>query len=165
MERWSIAKSRTIFNFLIKEMFNSKKTNKTVSNQTNQSPSVNIISEGTKLKGNLHSNSDIRVSGTVIGEAISKGKVIITGHGEVKGNVTSSDADIAGKVEGDVKVNSKLVLRKDAVVDGNIYTKSLVVEEGAQINGTCKMGADVKNLSQHNDADYAEETKVKGATA
>jgi cytoskeletal protein CcmA (bactofilin family) len=146
-------------------MFNTNKTKKTVSNSTNQSPSVNIINEGTKIKGNIHANSDIRVSGTVVGEAISKGKIILTNNGEVKGNVSSADADIAGKVEGDVKVNSRLILRKEAIIDGNIYTKSLVVEEGAQINGTCKMGTDVKNLSQHNDADYAEETKLKGAQA
>ena len=146
-------------------MFNKNKTSNTVSNSTNQSPSVNIINEGTKIKGNLHANSDIRVSGTVIGEAVSKGKIILTNNGEVKGNVSSSDADIAGKVEGDVKVSSRLILRKEAIIDGNIYTKSLVVEEGAQINGTCKMGTDVKNLSQHNDANYAEETKLKGAKA
>jgi cytoskeletal protein CcmA (bactofilin family) len=146
-------------------MFNTKKKSNTVSNTTNQSPSVNIINEGTKIKGNLHANSDIRISGSVIGEAVSKGKIILTNNGEVKGNVSSSDADIAGNVEGDVKVSSKLILRKDAVIDGNIFTKALVVEEGAQINGTCKMGADIKNLSQHNDADYAEETKIKGAQA
>ncbi len=144
-------------------MFNSNKTNTIVSTTTNQSPSVNIISEGTKLKGNIHSASDIRISGSVHGEATSKGKLIITENGTIKGNVSSSDADVAGKVEGDVRVNSKLVLRQSAVIDGNIYTKTLIVEEGAQINGTCKMGADVKHLSQHNDAEYAQETKLKEA--
>ena len=146
-------------------MFNTKKTSKTVSNSTSQSPSVNIINEGTKIKGNIHASSDIRVSGTVVGEAISKGKIILTNNGLVKGNISTSDADIAGKVEGDVKVSSRLILRKDAVIDGNIYTKSLVVEEGAQINGTCKMGSDIKNLSEHYDANYAEETKLKGVQA
>jgi cytoskeletal protein CcmA (bactofilin family) len=144
-------------------MFNTNKMSKTVTNSANQSPSVNIINEGTKIKGNVHANSDIRISGTVVGEAISKGKIILTNNGEVKGNISSSDADIAGKVEGDVKVSNRLILRKEAIIDGNLYTKSLVVEEGAQINGSCKMGTDVKNLSQHNDADYAEETKLKGA--
>ncbi|HAH52269.1 MAG TPA: polymer-forming cytoskeletal protein [Balneola sp.] len=146
-------------------MFNKNKKSKTVSNSTNQSPSVNIINEGTKIKGNLHASSDIRVSGTIVGEAISKGKIILTNNGLVKGNVSSSDADIAGKVEGDVRVSSRLILRKEAIVDGNIFTKTLVVEEGAQINGTCKMGSDVKTLSHDNDADYAEETQLKGVKA
>lgn len=165
MEKWSLSKSNLIFNILVR-MFNSKKKSKAVSNNSsNQSPAVNIIGEGTKLKGNLHANSDIRISGSIVGEAISKGKIIITSNGSVSGNVTSADADVAGRIEGDIRVHSKLVLRKDAVVDGNIFTKSLIIEEGAQMNGTCKMGAGIKNISQKNDSEYAEETKVKNVTA
>lgn len=147
-------------------MFNTNKTKKTVSNNTtNQTPSVNIISEGTKLTGTLQSNSDIRVSGSVRGEAISKGKLIITDSGTVKGNITSNEADIAGKIEGDVLIHTKLILRQSAVIDGNIFTKTLIVEEGAKINGACKMGTDVKSLSSVSDAEYASETILKTAKA
>lgn len=142
-------------------MFNKKLTKNNVSAVNNQSPSVNIISEGTKLKGNINSSSDIRISGTVDGEAISKGKIIVTENGSVLGNISSVDADVAGKTEGDVRVSNKLVLRQSAVIDGNIYTKTIIVEEGAQINGAVKMGADVKSISQNSDVDYANETKLK----
>lgn len=147
-------------------MFNSNKKGKKVSSQQNNtSPSVNIISEGTKLKGNLHAHTDIRIGGIVEGEAISKGKLIITSNGKVSGNVTASDADIAGRVEGEVKVSNRLVLRKDALIDGNIHTKTLIVEEGAQINGSCKMGESTKTLSQQNDADYEKGTHLKSKAA
>ncbi len=146
-------------------MFNSNKPGPKVSTQQNTSPSVNIISEGTKLKGNLHAIADIRIGGTVDGEAISKGKLIITDKGKVIGNVTSSDADIAGRVEGEVKVSNKLILRKDAIVDGNIYTKTLIVEEGAQINGACRMGEGSKELSQSSDADFEKGTHLKAKAA
>lgn len=147
-------------------MFNkNKKKKKAVSNNTlnNKIPTVNIISDGTKVKGNIQTASDIRVSGTIIGEAISKGKVIVTDSGLMKGNTTCENADIAGKIEGDIRVKNKLVLRQSAVVDGNIFTKTLIVEEGAQINGACKMGIDSHNLSQNNDAQFAEETQLKSA--
>lgn len=147
-------------------MFNSKKTGIKVSTQQNTSLSVNIISEGTKLKGNISSHSDIRISGVVEGEAISKGKLIITDKGKILGNVTSSDADIAGKVEGEVRVSNRLFLRKDATIDGNIYTKTLVVEEGAQINGACRMGEGTSKLSSVSDSDYEKGTHIKSkATA
>ncbi len=146
-------------------MFNSNKPGIKVSNQQNTSPSVNIISEGTKLKGNLHAKADIRIGGTVDGEAISKGKLIITDKGRVVGNVTSSDADIAGRVEGEVRVSNRLVLRKDAIIDGNIYTKTLIVEEGAQINGACRMGEESKTLSQASDADFEKGTHLKAKAA
>ncbi|MEX0722689.1 MAG: polymer-forming cytoskeletal protein [Gracilimonas sp.] len=132
-----------------------------MSDNSNHSPAVNILSEGTKLKGDLNSQTDIRIAGTVEGEAVSKGKLIVTGNGKVVGNITSSDADIAGKVEGEVKVSGKLTLRESAIIDGNIYTKTLIVEEGAQINGSCRMGSDAKSISEKSDADYAGDTKVK----
>lgn len=147
-------------------MLNSKKSSRNNSSSSNssQSPSVNILSEGTKLKGNLNSQSDIRVGGTVEGEAVSKGKLIVTGNGKIIGNITSSEADIAGRVEGEVKISDKLTLRETAIIDGNIYTKTLIVEEGAQINGSCRMGSDAKSLSQNSDADFANETKVKSSS-
>ena len=58
-------------------MLNRKKNNKVVS-KTSNSPTVNIISEGTKLNGNLITHSDIRISGVIDGEANSKGKLIVT---------------------------------------------------------------------------------------
>lgn len=143
-------------------MLNNKKNANNVSDNSNHSPAVNILSEGTKLKGELNSQTDIRIAGTIDGEATSKGKLIVTGNGKIIGNVTSADADIAGRVEGEVKVSNKLTLRESAIIDGNIYTKTLIVEEGAQINGSCRMGSEAnKSLSQKSDADYANDTKVK----
>tara|TARA_R110002096_G_scaffold78670_4_gene185078 strand:+ start:5443 stop:5883 length:441 start_codon:yes stop_codon:yes gene_type:complete len=146
-------------------MFNANKKKKVVSNSStnNTTPSVNIISEGTKIKGNIQTGSDIRISGSITGEAVSKGKIIITDKGLVKGNATSSDADIAGRVEGDIRVTNKLVLRHSAVIDGNIFTKTVIVEEGAQINGSCKMGAGSLNLSSDSDAEFVQETKMKSS--
>lgn len=145
-------------------MLNSNKTNNTSSNMSdnnNHSPAVNIISEGTKLKGDLNSQTDVRIAGTIDGEATSKGKLIVTGNGKIVGNITSSDADVAGRVEGEVRVSNKLTLRESAIIDGNIYTKTLIVEEGAQINGACRMGSDAKTLSQKSDADYVNDTKLE----
>lgn len=145
-------------------MLNSKKNTNNVSNHSNHSPAVNILSEGSKLKGDLNSQTDIRIAGTVEGEASSKGKIIVTGNGKVVGDITSSEADIAGRVEGKLKVSSKLTLRESAIIDGDIYTKTLVVEEGAQINGACRMGSDAKSLSGKSDVDYANDTKVKSSS-
>lgn len=119
---------------------NTKKTG-------NNMPSVNMISEGTHLKGILKTKNDIRIAGVLEGEARAKGKLIISSGGKVEGDVKSVDADIAGHLEGEIRVNNKLILRKSAVVDGDIYAKSLLVEEGAQINGACRMGEQAKSIS------------------
>jgi cytoskeletal protein CcmA (bactofilin family) len=120
---------------------NSKKSSTTVNTNStgNNLPSINMISEGTKLKGTLNTKNDIRIAGELEGEAKAQGKLIISSSGVVDGDVEAVDADIAGHLKGEIHVSNKLILRQSAVVDGDIYTKSLLVEEGAQINGACRM--------------------------
>ncbi len=107
--------------------------------KSNNLASVNMVSEGTEIIGTLITQSDIRIAGTVDGEAKVDGKVIVASTGHIEGNVNASNADIAGRVEGEVHVDSKLTLRQSAVVECDIYTQNLVVEEGATFNGECHM--------------------------
>lgn len=125
-------------------MFNNKNDNKVNGTQSSQSPALNMVSEGTTFKGTIDSSNDIRIAGVVEGEAITKGKLIITSSGVVNGDSKVGDADVAGKVEGTLRVGGKLNLRQSAVINGDVYTKTLIVEEGAQINGACRMGAESK---------------------
>ncbi|HEX6982754.1 MAG TPA: polymer-forming cytoskeletal protein [Balneolaceae bacterium] len=108
-------------------------------------PSVNMISEGTKLKGTIETQNDIRIAGTLDGEATAKGKIIVSSSGKIDGDLEAVDADIAGKIDGEVKVTNKLVLRKSAIVEGDIYTKTILAEEGAQINGSFHMNQNIKS--------------------
>ena len=110
-----------------------------MANETNY-PSVNIISEGSELEGFLKSEHDIRIGGILNGTLETQSKVIITEQGYVSGDIVCQNADIAGKVSGDVLGKNKVTLRKKAVLDGNVTAKILVVEEGAKVNGLCKMG-------------------------
>lgn len=144
-------------------MFNNKPNNpkNNVNGTTQKSPSLNMISEGTKIKGTIKSQNDIRVAGRVEGEVICKGKIIVSSSAHIDGNISSVEADVAGKVEGTVKVSDKLTLRQTAVVGGDIFTQILIVEEGAQLNGNCRMGSQDTNIDGATDADYAEATVVK----
>lgn len=122
-------------------MFN-KEENNAVSGSKNQSPSLTMISEGTKLNGTINTQNDIRIAGKTDGELTTKGKLIVTSTGVVEGDVKAQDADIAGKINGELRVSNKMTLRQSAVVEGDIYTKTLVVEEGAEMNGAFRMGAE-----------------------
>ncbi len=128
-------------------MFNNNKDKRKV-NGSSQSPALNMISEGTKLKGTINSQNDIRIAGQIDGEIVSKGKLIITSSGKLHGDAKVADADIAGTIEGTIRVTGKLNLRQTAIVNGDIFTKTLIVEEGAQINGACNMGEEEKMASK-----------------
>jgi len=56
------------------------------------------------------------------------------------------NADIEGEVKGKLEVAELLVLKATAVINGDIVTGKLVVEPGAIFNGSCKMGATIKDI-------------------
>ncbi len=131
-------------------MFKNKPT-PTVNDTSQKHPSLNVISEGTKIKGTITSQDDIRIVGEIDGEAICKGKIIVGPSAKLDGNLTSVDADIAGRVEGTIKVSNKLTLKETAYVGGDVYAKVLVVEEKATLNGNCKTGSDANNYKSEID--------------
>ena len=88
-----------------------KTTSTTMANETNY-PSVNIISEGSELEGFLKSEHDIRIGGILKGTVETESKVIITEQGFVSGDIVCQNADIAGKVSGDVLGKIRLHFEK-----------------------------------------------------
>ncbi len=101
---------------------------------------INMIGEGTVIEGTLRSESDVRVSGRVVGNLDVQGKVIVAKEGSVNGEIAATSADIAGDVQGQIKITELCVLKGAARVDADIKSARLVVEEGAVFNGQCEMG-------------------------
>jgi cytoskeletal protein CcmA (bactofilin family) len=110
-----------------------------------------LIGAGTTLKGDLNSNSDIRIDGTIIGNIHSTAKVVIGANGVVEGNISGNQADIIGKVSGNVQAKDLLQLRGDSIVTGNVYAGKLQVEPSAVFNGECHMGTNVVEMSNGNE--------------
>ena len=100
-----------------------------------------LIGAGTTLKGDLTSNSDLRIDGTVIGNIHSSAKVVIGANGVVEGDISGNQANIIGKVTGNIKAKDLLQLRGDSIVTGNLYAEKLQVEPSATFNGQCHMGS------------------------
>lgn len=100
---------------------------------------LNIIVEGSKVIGDMITESNLRIDGEVKGNVSSASKVVIGINGSILGNLTCADADIEGDVKGFINVESLTVLRANAKIEGEITTAKLQIEEGAQFSGNCKM--------------------------
>lgn len=107
----------------------------------------NQIENGTKITGDIVTVGTIRVDGEVEGNLISESKVVLGQTSKVQGNLRAQNAEIAGSVTGTVEIAEMLVLKPSAVINGDIVTNKIIVDEGAQFNGTTKMGAVVKDIS------------------
>jgi cytoskeletal protein CcmA (bactofilin family) len=124
-------------------MFTSKEEKRVAEEISNSS---NTIGKGTFLEGNVETYGNIRIEGKVNGNVKSKSKVALGPSSFVQGNVMAQNADLEGEVRGRIEVTELLVLKATSVIQGDIVTGKLVVEPGAVFNGTCKMGAAVKDI-------------------
>jgi cytoskeletal protein CcmA (bactofilin family) len=100
---------------------------------------INLISNGTDITGDIKSNGDIRIDGTLKGNLNTKGKVVIGPTGKVSGEVVCKNSEVSGIVEGKITVGQLLNLKASSKILGDIATSKLSVEQGAIFSGTCKM--------------------------
>ena len=119
---------------------------------------LNRIVEGTKIIGDLISESNIRIDGEVIGNIITSSKVVIGENGFLKGNLNCQEADIEGKIEGKLEIEGLLILREQAKVNGDINTVKLHIEEGAFFLGACKMISN--SMTTQNTSNFLQEKEV-----
>ncbi|WP_255490991.1 polymer-forming cytoskeletal protein [Dysgonomonas sp. 520] len=105
----------------------------------NPSSMHNVLSSGTVLTGNLVTGDDIRIDGTIEGNIISSGKIIVGNNGNVSGDIECHNLDLMGKVSGNIQCSEIVILRSSARLDGNIKTQIIEIEPGASFYGTCQM--------------------------
>lgn len=106
----------------------------------------NMFAQGTTFDGDLKSEGDFRIEGSITGTLITKGKVVIGKTGIINGSLTCNNADIEGQIKGKLIVSETLSLRASASVDGDVQTGKLAVEPGASFNVNCQMKGSVKEL-------------------
>lgn len=93
------------------------------------------IIETTKLK----SKSSVQISGEFIGDIETISSLVVGETGKVKGNIKAAFVLVAGEVNGCVEVQHQLQLTSTGKIIGDITCESLIVDDGAVIEGACKM--------------------------
>ncbi len=102
--------------------------------------STTVIAKGTTIDGKFACSENVRLDGAIHGE-VKVDKRFVMGDGSyVQGNIVARDAAIKGKIKGDIHVKEALHLMDTAVIEGNITAKTMVVDEGARYNGSCRIG-------------------------
>jgi len=110
----------------------------------------NVIAKNTTIVGDIKSEGDFRIDGTLEGTLKTNGRVIIGLEGFIKGNVEATNADIEGKFSGQLVVSKTLTMKTTANISGDVTVGKLSVEPGAAFNATCSMKGVIKELNQKN---------------
>lgn len=116
-------------------MFNTKKTNF----ETTSASTINtIIGDKSKIIGTLTASEPTRVDGVLEGKILSESTVIIGEHGSINGDIEGHDILIAGVVNGNIHASERIRITSTGRVFGDIFTRTLVIDEGASFKGNCR---------------------------
>src|ERR1043165_3964232 len=99
-----------------------------------------FVGGGTDVTGEANFKAMMRVDGHFSGRITStSGTLIVGNNGTVDANIEVAVAVIHGTINGDIIATQRLELGRAAKVHGNIQTPSLIIEQGAIFEGSCKM--------------------------
>ena len=125
---------------------------------------VTIVGAGARLEGNVVSAGSLRIDGQVKGQINADGDVSLSPQSQVEADIRAQNVSVAGRFKGNILVKGKAVLARGGRVDGNITSKTLVVEEGGIFHGQSIMDGGAAQ-AQSGAQQKPGETAAKGAPA
>ena len=87
------------------------------------------------INGSFMAETSGQIAGTVNGDVLVKGKIIILKEGIVNGDISADELVVYGKLTGDVRSCSKMVIHSGSVISGNITATEIHTDKDAIIEG------------------------------
>jgi cytoskeletal protein CcmA (bactofilin family) len=108
--------------------------------------STTTIGRETTITGTLDVKGPLYVDGTVKGKILCSDAVTVGSNGNVEAEIEAETAIIAGKMNGNINATGKIELQAKCEMEGDLRTKSLIIEQGAVFCGACNMKDNRPNL-------------------
>jgi cytoskeletal protein CcmA (bactofilin family) len=99
-----------------------------------------VIGRGSVIEGTFTVQNSVRIDGTIHGPVEVGGLLILGNGGEIDGEVRARDAIIGGTIKNKILASGRVTLEPKSVVQGEVNTSRLVIEEGATFEGKCVVG-------------------------
>jgi len=98
-----------------------------------------LIGPDAVLKGTFTAKGSVRIDGEIHGNISCEEGVVVGSKGLVRGHITAKSVVLGGRVKGNVTASRRLEVERGAVIEGDLSTPLLLVEEGASFEGNCHM--------------------------
>lgn len=104
-----------------------------------------VIGKDTVIEsGIVASQASVQVNGKVIADMRVDTSLVVGQKGLVEGDITASFILVAGRIVGNVEAINQIHLTKTAVVVGDIICQSIVIDDGARIEGNFSTREEMK---------------------
>src|SRR5436309_91015 len=106
-----------------------------------------FLGKGAQFKGIIHFEGTIRIDGRLEGEIHTKGTLMVGEHAVIEGDISAGTIVSGGTINGNFTATERVQLLPSAVLNGDLKTPFLKVEEGVQLHGTCEAEGRAKSKS------------------
>lgn len=105
------------------------------------SAAANILTSDNEINESIrYSHGLMIIDGKIEGEVVSGGDLMIGENAECVGAIRTRSITVFGRVQGNITVGGRCVLKSDSSVEGDIAAATLAVEEGASFLGKSSVG-------------------------
>ena len=98
-----------------------------------------VIGAGITIEGEVTSDEDVVVAGTLRGKLTAKDSVTVENGGVVEADIAGGPVAIAGSVTGNINSTDRVDLQNGAKVVGNVKASRITIADGAQFKGNVDM--------------------------
>jgi cytoskeletal protein CcmA (bactofilin family) len=98
-----------------------------------------VIGPNITIEGELSTDDDVLVQGTIRGKLSAKEGVTIEAQGSVEADIISGPTQVAGSVTGNITSSDRVDLQNGARVVGNVRATRITIADGAQFKGSVDM--------------------------
>ena len=109
-----------------------------------------LLGADCEIRGDFQTEGSARIDGSVFGNCIITGSLILGAGGKITGSISARSVIIGGEVLGNIDVSEKAELTDTARVFGDISTNVIVIDENAIFQGKCNMNQETpEGVSRH----------------
>ncbi len=99
-----------------------------------------VIGASITIRGDVTGDEDLVIQGRVAGKVdLAQHNVTVGANGRIKANVVGRTVTGEGEVEGDLRAEEQIAIRKTARVRGNAVAPRVTIEDGATFQGSIDM--------------------------
>lgn len=98
-----------------------------------------VISAGITVEGEITSDEDVIVQGTLRGKLSAKDAVTVENGGTVEADISGGPVSVGGTVTGNIVSSDRVDLQNGARVVGNVKATRITIADGAQFKGNVDM--------------------------
>lgn len=104
------------------------------------------IARGIRVAGDIKGRSDLTIAGDIAGSVFLPANLVrVRATANVDANITARVIEVEGRVNGDLMAAERIVIKGSSIVEGDIISPQVQLEEGCRFKGSVQMSKpDVK---------------------